>query len=75
MCRSRALDDLALRAGLPEAVIPDTGPEGTSKALFDRSERTGVRLRVIAPGKPGRTAFVESFNGQFRDACLNLHGF
>ncbi len=32
------------------------GPEGTSRAMFDRSERTGVRLRFIEPGKPVRDA-------------------
>ena len=43
--------------------------------MFDWSERTGVRLRFIKPGKPVQNAFVESFNGKFRDECLNLHWF
>jgi transposase InsO family protein len=34
--------------------------------MFDWSERTGVRLRFIEPGKPVQNAFVESFNGKFR---------
>lgn len=72
---ARFLDDLALRIGLPEEIILDNGPEGTSKAMFDWSERTGVRLRFIEPGKPVQNAFVESFNGKFRDECLNLHWF
>lgn len=72
---ARFLDDLALRMGLPEEIILDNGPEGTSKAMFDWSERTGVRLRFIEPGKPVQNAFVESFNGKFRDECLNLHWF
>ena len=72
---ARYLDDLALRVGLPEEIILDNGPEGTSKAMFDWSERTGVRLRFIEPGKPVQNAFVESFNGKFRDECLNLHWF
>lgn len=41
--------------------------------MFDWSERTGVRLRCIEPGKPVQNAFVESFNGRFRNECLNLH--
>lgn len=53
----------------------DNGPEGTSKAVFDWSERTGVRLRFIEPDKPVQNAFVESFNGKLRDECLNLHCF
>jgi putative transposase len=43
--------------------------------MFDWSERTGVRLRFIEPGKPVQNAYVESFNGKFRDECLNLHWF
>ncbi|MDJ0820302.1 MAG: IS3 family transposase [Paracoccaceae bacterium] len=72
---ARFLDDLALRFGLPQEIILDNGPEGTSKAMFDWSERSGVRLRFIEPGKPVHNAFVESFNGKFRDECLNLHWF
>lgn len=34
--------------------------------LADRRERP-----YIAPGKPMQNAFVESFNGRFRDECLN----
>ena len=72
---ARFLDDLAVRVGLPEEIVLDNGPEGTSKAMFEWSERTGVRLRFIEPGKPVQNAFVESFNGKFRDECLNLHWF
>lgn len=51
------------------------GPEGTSKAMFDWSERTGLRPRFIEPGKPVQNAFVESLNGKLLDECLNLHWF
>jgi putative transposase len=43
--------------------------------MFDWSERTGVRLPFIEPGKPVQNAFVESLNGKLRDECLNLHWF
>jgi putative transposase len=72
---ARYLDDLALLHGLPEEIVLDNGPEGTSRAMFDWSERTGVRLRFIEPGKPVQNAFVESLNGKLRDECLNLHWF
>lgn len=72
---ARFLDELALTHGLPEEIILDNGPEGTSRAMFEWSERTGVRLRFIEPGKPVQNAFVESFNGRFRDECLNQHWF
>ena len=72
---ARYLDELALLHGLPEEIVLDNGPEGTSKAMFEWSERTGVRLRFIEPGKPVQNAFVESFNGKLRDECMNLHWF
>jgi hypothetical protein len=34
-----------------------------------------VKLEYIQPGKPVQNAFIESFNGSFRDECLNLHWF
>ena len=72
---ARYLDDLALLTGLPEEIVLDNGPEGTSRAMFQWAERTGVRLRFIEPGKPVQNAFVESFNSRFRDECLNQHWF
>ncbi len=50
---ARRLDDLALLHGLPEEIALDNGPEGTSRAMFDWSERTGVRLRFIEAGQAG----------------------
>lgn len=35
----------------------------------------GWKLSYIQPGKPMQSAFIESFNGGFRDECLNLHWF
>jgi len=72
---ARYLDDLAATRGLPEVIVCDNGPEFTSKALFFWSRDTGVKLHFIQPGKPTQNAFVESFNGKFRDQCLNLHWF
>ncbi|MBV55126.1 MAG: hypothetical protein CMQ12_00980 [Gammaproteobacteria bacterium] len=36
------------------------------------SQDTGVKLQS---GKPTQNAFVESFNGKFRDTCLNQYWF
>src|SRR5437867_11669712 len=30
---------------------------------------------IIRPGKPNENAYIESFNGKFRDECLNEHWF
>ena len=72
---SRLLDQVMLDRSRPEAIITDNGPEFTSKAMHLWSQRTGVTLRFIQPGKPIQNALVESFNSKFRDACLNEHWF
>ena len=71
----RTLDSLSEVRGLPRSIVVDNGPEFTSKALFLWAEQRGVRLHFIEPGKPSQNAFVESFNGKFRDECLNEHWF
>jgi putative transposase len=53
----------------------DNGPEFSSRALDAWAYRRGVELRFIRPGKPIENCFVESFNGKFRDECLNQHWF
>ena len=47
---------------------------------FNQTETTVLKsaketLRYPRPGKPVANAFVESFNGKFRDECLNEHWF
>ena len=34
-----------------------------------------TEVEFIEPGKPIQNAFIESFNGRFRDECLNDHAF
>lgn len=53
----------------------DNGPEFISKALDEWAYRQQLSLRFIVPGKPQQNAYVESFNGKFRDECLNEHWF
>ncbi len=53
----------------------DNGPEFTGRVLDAWAYDKGVELRFIEPGKPTQNAFVESFNGRFRDECLNQHWF
>jgi putative transposase len=55
--------------------VLDNGPECTSKALDQWAYGRGVELVFIRPGKPIENCFVESFNGRFRDECLNAHWF
>jgi putative transposase len=72
---TRVLDRIALNRGLPEVITVDNGPEFISKALDLWAFGNNVRLRFIQPGKPMQNAFIESFNGKFRDECLNEHVF
>jgi putative transposase len=43
--------------------------------MFLWSQQRGVKLHFIQPGKPTQNAFVESFNGKFREYCLDLNWF
>jgi len=72
---ARFLDELGEYYGYPEELIMDNGPECTSKAMFLWSQRIGVKLVFIQPGKPMQNGFIESFNGKFRDECLNENWF
>ena len=71
----RAAQRLKEQRGLPERIVMDNGPEFTSKALDAWAHAAGVKLHFIRPGKPTENAFVESFNGRFRDECLNENWF
>jgi putative transposase len=69
------LERLRRTMGRPERIAIDNGPEFISKALDAWAYRNGVQLEFSRPGKPTDNAFVESFNGRFRDECLNQHWF
>jgi putative transposase len=69
------LDRLRSTVGVPQRIAIDNGPEFISKALDAWAYQNGVQLEFSRPGKPTDNAFAESFNGRFRDECLNLHWF
>jgi putative transposase len=71
----RELDRIAERRGYPLMVVSDNGTELTSHAILRWQEERAVPWHYIAPGKPQQNGFVESFNGRFRDECLNEHLF
>ena len=72
---TRALDTLALTRGLPQVLRTDNGLEFCGRAMLTWAHARGVTLRLIEPGKPTQNAYIESFNGRFRDECLNEHWF
>jgi putative transposase len=72
---TRMLDVLVAVRGLPEIIMTDNGPEFQSAAAMRWAIRNRVHWHFIDPGKPNQNAWIESFNGKFRDECLNLHAF
>jgi len=72
---ARVLEEVGLFWGLPKRIVVDNGPEFTSRALDQWAYRNGVELVFIRPGRPVENCLIESFNGKFRDECLNLHWF
>lgn len=69
------LERLADLRGLSASITVDHGPEFEGQVLDAWAYQRGVRLSFIRPGKPVENAYVESFNGKFRDECLNEHWF
>lgn len=72
---ARVLEQAGHFRELPRVIRTDQGPEFTSKALDQWAYERGITLRFIQAGKPTQNAYVESFNGKFRDECLNEHWF
>ncbi len=72
---TRVLERLQAAIGLPQTIVVDNGPEFAGRTLEAWAYAHGVTLRFIRPGKPIENAYVESFNGKFRDECLNEHWF
>ncbi len=69
------LMQIAETRGLPETIRLDNGPEFTSRRLDQWAYLNGVKLDFSRPGKPTDNAFIESFNGRFRQECLNENWF
>lgn len=69
------LNQIASTRGLPEDIVVDNGPEFISNTLDEWAYVRGIKLHFIRPGKPVENAFIESFNGRFRDECLNQNWF
>ncbi len=71
----QVLDRLSLTRGLPRSIVCDNGPEFAGRALDLWAHARGVSLQFIRPGKPVENAFIESFNGKFRNECLDTEWF
>jgi len=72
---TRLLDQAAIFRGYPLTVRTDNGPEFTSRAFLAWTTLHGIRHILIQPGRPMQNGYIESFNGKFRDECLNEQWF
>jgi putative transposase len=62
----RSLEQIIEWRGRPKAIRCDNGPEYLSGAMQEWSERKGIRINCIQPGKPQQNAYVERFNRTVR---------
>lgn len=69
------LDKISKKRKLPDRIKVDNGPEFISKSLDIWAYFNKVKLDYSRPGKPTDNSHIESFNGSFRDECLNANWF
>jgi putative transposase len=69
------LERVSASYGPPQVIKCDNGPEFISRAVNEWAYRKGVQLEFSRPGKPTDNAYIESFNGRFRQECLDQHWF
>lgn len=60
---------------IPQRSQVDNGSEFISKDLDLWAYDNNVTLDYSRPGKPTGNPYIESFNGSFRDECLNVNWF
>jgi putative transposase len=71
----RVLSRLKEQRGVPKVLFCDNGSEFTGQMMDMWAYRNGVKIDFSRPGKPTDNAYVESFNGSFRDECLDTNWF
>jgi len=71
----RVLERLKQRGRKPTCIMIDNGPEFISQVVDRWAYENGVQLHFITPGRPTENGYIESFNGKFRDECLNENWF
>jgi len=67
----RVLEQLVELHGKPTTIKSDNGPEFVAKKVQEWIENRRINARFIDPGSPWQNGHNESFNGVFRDNCLN----
>ena len=78
ICSAQVLDTLEwlfLIRGVPDYIRSDNGPEFIAHDLCNWLTDKACATIFITPGSPWENAYIESFNGKFRDECLNCELF
>lgn len=69
------LERLFRAHGRPAFIRSDNGPEFIAQSLKDWLAGSGSQTFYMPPGSPWKNGLCESFNGKFRDECLNTEAF
>lgn len=69
------LNRLAAQRSAPKYLFVDNGSEFSGQLLDLWAYHHQARIDFSRPGKPTDNCHIETFNGSFRDECLNLHWF
>ena len=60
---------------VPKKIQTGNGSKFIYKEVHRWADENKVRMHYSRPGTPTDNPFVESFNGSFRDECLNAHWY
>ena len=71
----RTLDTIAAWRGYPKRLRSDNGLELISQQMKRWSEKNGIQLDFIEPGKPVQNAYIERFNRTYREDVLDFYIF
>jgi putative transposase len=69
------LDAVIADRGPPSVITIDNGPEFTCHHFDSWAHAQKIKTDFIRPGRPTENGHIESFNGKFRDECLNTSWF
>ena len=74
-CRRPRSSDCASSAACRSGSTATTAPSSSARRWICWAYTNGVILDFSRRGKPTDNATIESFNGRFREECLNVHWF
>ncbi|MGB7295935.1 MAG: integrase core domain-containing protein [Candidatus Aminicenantales bacterium] len=69
------IERLVKERGAPDRIQSANESEFVSRVLDKYAYENGVTMDFSRPGKPMDNSMIESFDGSFRDECLNVNWF